>query len=430
MPTDAELLRREIGLRLDAEKVLKQRTQAMVHALAQAQAAAGAKSEFLAVMSHELRTPLHGILGAAQLLAQLPVNDEMREYVRTIEECGNALLTTVNDVLDFSKIEAGRMTLEWVNFSLPDLLEGVRRMFELDARRRKLRFEIVCAPDMPKQARSDATRLRQILFNLIGNALKFTPQGEVTLKLEISGKTPEGADLVTMTVQDTGIGIPPDRMDRLFQPFTQTASAITRRYGGSGLGLAISAKLATALGGTLTATSTIGKGSAFVLRVPLAPPKRLDASDAASDSQLQEFSESIIAPAFVDSAAAREPKVLLVEDNELNRMVATRLLAQLGCRVDEAPSGMEALSRVSAGEYDLIFMDMQMPDMSGVQVCRSIRSMDHLRQPRIVAMTANVSPQDQQACAAAGMNGFLAKPFTKDQLRAVVRHDGTGFFVP
>jgi signal transduction histidine kinase/CheY-like chemotaxis protein len=360
------------------------------------------KSEFLAMMSHEIRTPMNGILGTVQLLELSPLSEEQRRDLLIVRNSGDALLILIDGILDFSKIEAGKLELESRDFDprveLGSALALYRPLFASKA----LRFEVDIDSSVPRMLRGDSTRIRQILSNLVSNALKFTESGFV--RVEISAE-PLGPAAVRLkgVVQDSGIGIKPDRSDRLFKAFSQVDVSTTRQYGGTGLGLAISAKLCEAMGGGIQVTSESGSGSTFSF-----------------DCQLQIGAELMTAPAGLIETRVPEMsalRVLVVEDHPVNQKIATGLLGKLGISADLATNGAIAVDMASGGNYDVILMDMQMPVMDGVEATRAIRLLTLAYQPWIIAQTANAFDTDRDSCLKAGMNDFLSKPFRMDVLR-------------
>ena len=368
-----------------------------------AEASTRAKSEFLAVMSHELRTPLNGVLGFSELLATTSLDAEQQDFARTIRDSGEHLLAIVNDILDFSSIEKGTTTLESSPITLSKLLESSSQPIRKSAADKGLEFRCEIAPGVPEQIMGDERRIRQILINLLGNAVKFTPGGSVVLR--VSPSSAGGRDFLDFSVQDTGPGISQGTIARLFQPFMQADSTLRRGFEGTGLGLAISQKLAGAMGGTITVDSSPGKGSTFTFRFPIDSKKTPSPTPAPQSPAA--------GPSSFDGL------VLVVEDDRVNSKLAGNLLRTLGCRVEFASNGREAVDACVKGKFSAVFMDMQMPVMDGIEATKLIRLQENGngRVP-IITLTANVMPSDRERCLAAGMDGFLTKPFRKAEFAA------------
>ncbi|MCK6550044.1 ATP-binding protein, partial [Myxococcota bacterium] len=412
----AELNRRllvEISAREEIERHLERSRD-------EALAAGRAKSEFVANMSHEVRTPMNGILGMVELMLRTALSTRQREYARTIQRSAEALLAVLDDILDFSKIEAGKMSIDPQPFDLGLAIEDVAELFMPRIEEKGLQLVVKCDPTLPPRVVGDPARIRQVITNLVGNAVKFTERGKVTLSLVCIDHTARGAR-VMVSVSDTGIGIPRDRLDAIFERFTQADSSTTRRYGGAGLGLTISRRLVELMGGEIGVESDIGRGSTFwfKLLLPVPEAQASGASDAAEP--------------VIPQSLGRPLRVLVVEDNDVNRVVAMQLLAELGCLCDVATNGEAAIQLTERTSYDVVFMDCQMPGLDGFEATARIRQREaeaggHLP---IVALTANAMAGARERCTAAGMDDYLAKPVTLTTLgRALARHAPGGATQP
>ena len=370
-----------------------------------AESADRAKSMFLANMSHEIRTPLNGVLGMLSLMVEDELSPAQRERAETATRSAESLLAIVNDILDTSKIDAGMLTLEQVDFDLAVLLRDVVATHAPSASGRGLAIALELADDVPRRVRSDPTRLRQMLSNLLSNAVKFTERGSVRVTCAVEADEGEALRL-RICVHDTGVGVSEATVSRLFQPFVQADVSTTRRFGGTGLGLSIVRKLARQMGGDAGGAGVEGAGSSFWFS--------LRVSRAAAKARPRRMPT---APCVMRRA---RPKVLLVEDNPVNRRVATQALARVECDVVEAGDGRAAVEACAAQRFDVVLMDCHMPVMDGVEATREIRrTLAH--PPPIVALTANAHDGDRARCLEAGMVDFLSKPFRLNDLRAVVR---------
>lgn len=371
-----------------------------------AESANQAKSQFLANMSHELRTPMNGFLGVLQLLLNNyaePLGPKQRDLLMKADKAGHSLLQIISDILDLTKIERGILAIDETTFSLRECVSGAVDFFSIDAQQKGIGFAISFAEDVPKAVRGDCVRLRQVLFNLIGNAIKFTVQGEVTVQITAGNRTLAGKKEITFTITDTGIGIPAEKKHLLFRPFTQVDNSDTRRYGGTGLGLAISGQIIEMMGGTISIESTEGIGTSISFTVPL------EEAEGVEKGKLSEAPPSVATPM---PESEKKPLFLVAEDDLLASDLLKEILAWQGFEIELARTGSEAVEMWEAGKYDLIIMDLQMPRMDGITATRIIREKEKAAGGHIpiVAMTAHAFHEDEERCFAAGMDGYLTKP--------------------
>jgi signal transduction histidine kinase/ActR/RegA family two-component response regulator len=383
---------------------VRQAARAQQAAVEAAEAANRAKSEFLATMSHEIRTPLNGVLGMVQVMERDVLPPAQRERLELIGQSGETLLAILNDILDLSKIEAGKLVLEQADFELEPLALGAHQAFAPLVESKGLAFSLEVDPSARGVYRGDPVRVRQLFYNLISNAVKFTSAGQVQVALSAD------ATGIAFKVTDTGVGIGPEQIDRLFEKFVQADSSTTRRFGGTGLGLAICRELCRAMGGEIQVQSQLGVGSSFTIRLPL------ERVEGAAPSLTRE-------PAVAPSQSERSLRILAAEDNRVNRLVLQSLLGQAGCETVFVENGREAVEAWESGAFDLILMDVQMPVMDGAEATRLIRRREAQTGRRvtpIIALTANAMSHQTEGYFASGMNGFVAKPISVSDLFAAI----------
>lgn len=387
----------------------KQREKELIEARERAEAATRAKQQFLSVMSHEIRTPLNGILGTINLLVQEDPRPDQMEYLKTLEFSGNHLLSLINDILDFSKIEANRIQFEAVTLDIREVVENLLKIFSFKAQDKGITITSEIDPAIPQFVKGDPVRLNQILNNLVGNALKFTEKGGINVRVRLNGPiTPDEVPLY-FEVEDTGIGIPEDKTEIIFDMFSQADTNTTRRFGGTGLGLAITKKLVELQGGSIGVRSRLGEGSTFFFNLTF----KNVAEGAGEIEKPADFLESL-----------EGIRILLVEDNKINQMIAQKFLTRWGASIEIAENGLQAVEKIQSKNFDIVLMDLQMPELDGYQATQQIRKMedDYFKKIPIIALTASTLAEVKESLEKFGLNDMITKPFIPGELNQKIYH--------
>ncbi len=411
---NAALQMRIMRQNADLEHMVRERTSQLEVALKAAQESSVVKSRFLANMSHEIRTPMNGILGLTELLESTTLDEEQRADLRTLRECGQNLLVILSEILDYSKIEAGKLVLEHEPFDLFTLVHDIGRLMRPMAQAKHIELRVELDEAVPHQIVGDQNRLRQILLNLTGNAIKFTDHGSVVLAIrhaQANAGQPDAPQLLRFELVDTGIGMHPATIENLFKPFSQADASTTRLYGGTGLGLAICRSLCNLMGGDIWATSRPEHGSTFFCEIPFELPEHP-----------HHPAPRTACPVFDQGLAEAHPlRVLVIDDSPMNQLVACRMLTKMGYTPAVATGGRQGLKIALADTFDLLLVDLQMPDLDGYDLLRQVlAAVPAGQRPRLVAMTANALREDRDKCLHVGFDAFLPKPFTSQDLKNVL----------
>lgn len=398
----------------------KKTEQALQESKETAEIAARVKADFLAMMSHEIRTPINGVLGMTQLLATTPLSPEQEKFVRTIQTSGELLLSVINDILDFSKIESGKLNLEYLPLDVRSLAAQVCELLQTSAKAKNLELQIHIPPEVPHYILGDRTRLHQILLNLTNNAVKFTASGRVEIQIECDARDLDQLHL-HFAVKDTGIGLSPEQCQQMFQPFTQASIATARQYGGTGLGLAICRKLVQMMNGEIGVTSQLGEGSTFHFTIPVEVTQEIPAAYSSLTKKITERTERI----DTQLGHVLPLNILVAEDNLINQELMQAMLNKMGYKPTIVGNGKEAIAAIKIQAYDLLFLDVQMPEMNGLETATHLVNnwktleVSHQR-PAIIAMTASAMEGDRQACLQSGMDDYISKPVFVDVLQRTI----------